>query len=312
MNELRSYPKVYNLGHRAIRDLFFGDVVVQEKVDGSQFSFGIVDGQLQCRSRGRMIPDLDDAGKLFAGAIATARDAADRNLLMEGAIYRGEAMMGPRHNVLTYERAPRGNFVLFDVDTDVEDRCDHREVLEAVAEALQCEITPEHYRGPIDDLEAIKALIEKGSFLGGPMEGLVFKNYDRFGVDGKMLMGKYVTDAFREAHKQDPNWKPRTNAGIIEQIGEVFRHERRWEKSIERLRDSGELEGSPRDIGPLIRDIQGDVLAEEYHAIAKMFMDYYAKDIRGAVIKGFPQWYKERLAEAQFDPPMESPTDVPA
>lgn len=26
MNELRSYPKVYNLGHRAIRDLFFGDV----------------------------------------------------------------------------------------------------------------------------------------------------------------------------------------------------------------------------------------------------------------------------------------------
>jgi ATP-dependent RNA circularization protein (DNA/RNA ligase family) len=36
-----SYPSIYALGHRAIRELFDGPVVVEEKIDGSQFSFGV-------------------------------------------------------------------------------------------------------------------------------------------------------------------------------------------------------------------------------------------------------------------------------
>ena len=39
---ISSYPKVYNLGHRAIVGLTEESVVVQEKVDGSQFSFGLM------------------------------------------------------------------------------------------------------------------------------------------------------------------------------------------------------------------------------------------------------------------------------
>ena len=36
-----SYPKVYAIGHAYLGALFDGEVVVTEKVDGSQFSFGI-------------------------------------------------------------------------------------------------------------------------------------------------------------------------------------------------------------------------------------------------------------------------------
>ena len=43
---LLSYPKVYNLGHKAITDLLLDPIIVEEKVDGSQFSFGMIDGQL--------------------------------------------------------------------------------------------------------------------------------------------------------------------------------------------------------------------------------------------------------------------------
>lgn len=34
MSSWTSYPKVWNLGHKAIADLLRGEVVVQEKVDG--------------------------------------------------------------------------------------------------------------------------------------------------------------------------------------------------------------------------------------------------------------------------------------
>lgn len=50
MSSYKSYPKVYNLGHSAIKDLFHDEVVIQEKLDGSQFSFGIVDGEFRRRS----------------------------------------------------------------------------------------------------------------------------------------------------------------------------------------------------------------------------------------------------------------------
>jgi hypothetical protein len=51
-----SYPKVYNMGHAAIADLLLDDVLVEEKVDGSQFSFGVFEHPeqgrvLKCRSK---------------------------------------------------------------------------------------------------------------------------------------------------------------------------------------------------------------------------------------------------------------------
>jgi len=50
-----SYPKVWNLGHPNIAMLFEEDVTVEEKIDGSQFSFGIFHGELKCRSRGQQL-----------------------------------------------------------------------------------------------------------------------------------------------------------------------------------------------------------------------------------------------------------------
>ena len=36
-----SYPDVYELGHKIVSDVLNGHVLVQEKVDGSQISFGV-------------------------------------------------------------------------------------------------------------------------------------------------------------------------------------------------------------------------------------------------------------------------------
>ena len=54
MDSWHSYPQIYALGHRYITELLLDPVLVEEKIDGSQFSFGVfeVEGehQLRCRS----------------------------------------------------------------------------------------------------------------------------------------------------------------------------------------------------------------------------------------------------------------------
>lgn len=292
---LGSYPKVYAIGHRAIRGLFDGPVVVQEKIDGSQFSFGVIDGVLRFRSRNREIhPPVDD--KLFSGAVATAQALHEEGRLVEGWIYRGEAMCAPRHNTLQYERAPKGNFVLFDIDTGLEDRMP--EGLEDVAEALGLEVVPEFFRGEVESHEHLKELLTRESMLGGAMEGVVAKNYARWGQDGKMMMGKLVRDEFKEQHRK--NWKPGDGKDVVQRIIETYKHERRWAKAVERRRDDGELQDAPQDIGPLLHSIQADVEAECVEEIKDKLWGAFRRQILAGVTSGFPYWYKERLAELQF------------
>ena len=50
MSSWNSYPKIYALGHAYLKELSLDPVIVEEKVDGSQFSFGLINGELKCKS----------------------------------------------------------------------------------------------------------------------------------------------------------------------------------------------------------------------------------------------------------------------
>lgn len=52
---IHSYPKVLAIGHRYIQPLFDGSYHTEEKVDGSQFNFGMINGELCARSKGAML-----------------------------------------------------------------------------------------------------------------------------------------------------------------------------------------------------------------------------------------------------------------
>ncbi|MEE8607939.1 MAG: RNA ligase family protein [Nitrospiraceae bacterium] len=300
MSKLRSYPKVWNLGHRAIRDLFEGPVVIQEKVDGSQFSFGVVDGVLECRSKGAQI-HLPTKDKLFKGACETAQRLFDDGILVEDWIYRGEALYGPKHNSLTYERAPNGNIILFDVDTGLEDRVADPEGLAQIGLALGLEVVPTLYVGPVANAEELKVFLDTESILGNvKVEGVVIKNYDRFGEDGKMLMGKIVSEAFREVHAGE--WK-KSNPGKTDILGAIkdqYRSTARWEKAIQHGHEEGILTDTPSDIGPLLAVIQQDIKEECEDEIKDLLFKAFWKQIGRGAIAGFPEWYKARLTELQF------------
>lgn len=297
---INSYPKVYALGHPAIKDLFDGPVVVQEKVDGSQFSWSVQDGELWCRSRGKQL-HLPVTDKLFAGACDTATQLHRGGKLVEGWQYRGEAISKPKHNTQEYDRTPKGNVILFDVDQRVEDRVADPADLAAIAAELGLECVPLLYHGEVEDLETLKAFLDRESILGGcKVEGVVVKNYQRWGRDGKQLMGKLVSEEFREKHAHE--WK-RNNPGradIVEGLKEAYRTEARWRKAIQHAAENGDLENSPRDIGHLLKAIKVDVFEECGEEIAAALFKEFWPQIQRGITAGFPEWYKEQLAQQQF------------
>ena len=71
MTSWNSYPKIYNFGHPNTKPLVGRLVRVEEKVDGSQFSFGSHDGKLRCKSR-RVEMNPNAPTDLFCMAAYTA------------------------------------------------------------------------------------------------------------------------------------------------------------------------------------------------------------------------------------------------
>lgn len=297
---IHSYCKVMALGHPKIKDVLDGYVYIQEKIDGSQGSFAIDEGGVVAmRSSGAQV-FAETADKLFRGMVATALHLAP--VLISSAVYRGEVISKLKHNTLTYGRVPKGNFVLFDVEIKPNYFCTN---FEAEAERLGLEHVPVFYRGPGKDVtkEMLEEFLTRDSMLGGcKIEGVVIKNYDKFGEDGKILTAKYVSPAFVEKHKLA--WKG-TNPGpqdVIDGLIESLKTEARWEKAAQHLRDRGELKGTLQDIGPLIKEAQSDLEAEEKEAVIKALYDWAWPKIRRGATGGLPEWYKEKLAIAAFEP----------
>jgi len=296
---IRSYSSPFNLGHKALTNLFnCKRIIVQEKIDGSQFSFGLVDGELECRSKGQKVL-AEDPG-MFALAYATARDLAIQGLLREGYTYRGEFLMKPKHNTLVYDRVPKGNIILFDIDCGDQDYLGWGEV-EDIARSLDLEYVPTWEQEGKPSIEQIEIWMQEKSVLGNTtIEGLVFKNYNEFGRDSKVLMGKYVSEKFREKHDKD--WKDRNpgDKAFTAMLTEQYSTEARWAKAVQHLREAGELENEPRDIPKLLKEVNRDVLEECGEEIADKLFKHFWKQISRGLARGLPEWYKETLMEDTF------------
>lgn len=297
---IHSYSTVYAIGHAATAELFLDTVLVEEKVDGSQFSFGVIDGVLQCRSKGQQLV-VDAPEKMFATGVQTALTLAPS--LRPGWVYRCEYLEKPKHNTLVYGRTPVMNVILFDVQANGDQVYLSPEEKFQEAARLDLECVPVLYEGRVESVEALKALLERESCLGGTtIEGVVVKNYARFGVDKKALMGKYVSERFKEVHTGD--WRERnpSSGDVVQRLITRYRTDARWQKAVQHLREVGTLEGSPRDIGALIREVPADVKRECEEEIKAALFGWAWPQVQRAITAGLPEWYKEQLAAAAFPP----------
>jgi hypothetical protein len=274
-------------------------ILIEEKIDGSQFSFGLIDGQLRMKSKGQELHPGTNG--MFEEALKTVEELKDK--LTPGWTYRAEYLRKPKHNALAYNRIPSKCLIVFDINISEETYLDY-DSKKLEAENLGLEVVPILFRGMVCDIEQLKNLLDRESILGGQkIEGFVIKNYERFDQSKKALMGKFVSEAYKEVHRS--NWKidNPTSKDIITQIGEDYRTPARWNKAIQHLKERGELKESPEDIGKLLKEVNIDILKECQDEIKQRLFKYAWEKISRISTRGLAQWYKDELLKNQkFSP----------
>lgn len=300
--EMKAFPKIFHVGAPEVTLLFTGEVEVTEKVDGSQIGFGRVEnGDLIIRSKGVVMYNGASYSepKLFKSAINQILSVQDK--IKPGYFFYGEAVTSPRHNTLSYEKTPTGFIALYGVLTPEGWVSDHKTLTE-YAVGLGIDVVPLLYKGEISSKEQLDALMNTDSFLGKEkIEGVVVKNYTQKSNWHMSLecFGKFVREGFKE--RNGANKDHQKGNDLLDLIG-AFKTDARWEKAVQRARDNGTITGSAKDIGPMIQDIILDLETEEQGYIKEQLYKLFRKQITGATVAGFPEWYKEKLLVGAFKP----------
>lgn len=303
-NIVPGYSSPENVGHKRLEGFWDGGpIFISEKVDGGQCSAMLsTDGTLCMRSHKTQL-NIDAPDKMFQPAVDTFRSLMEQGLLKAGYIYRGEAMPKPKSNTICYGRAPKGGFMLFDVDKGGEDYMLPDEMA-AEAERLGLECVP--LLATITErptLEWLDGLINRESILGGSLiEGCVGKNYRVWThQEHHVMMFKYVRPSFREINKIDFKLRNPSGKDIVGNIIATYATSARWQKAVQHLREDGKLQEAPQDIPLLMAEISRDILCECGDEIRdKLFNHFWKKDISRGVTAGLAEWWKQQLKEAAF------------
>lgn len=310
MKTVPTYGKILTLGSAFTENALVGEISIQEKVDGSLFGFGTTEhGEVVMRSKGAQLfednySDMFRQGVEYIMSIRKAVQSIGNN-----TYFYCEYLQKPKHNTLVYKDVPTNHLVLFDVVKN--GKYATREELEKYANFLGIDLIPELYRGDLMKYllrkhekgmslpgDYLKAMTETTtSFLGNEtIEGIVVKNYHQtilLGGNVFPLFTKYVREAFRERHSAD--WKIRQPKDSLQDWMEGFRAEARWQKALIHAKEKGILQNSPRDIGPLLKMIQEDIVAEEEENIRNYLYKAFIGDILRKSVARFPEWYKDQL-----------------
>jgi hypothetical protein len=279
-------------------------LTLQEKVDGSQISFGRINGQLFVKSHNHML-DLNNPQKLFTAAVGSLSNLA----LPDGLVFRGEYLNKPKHNTLTYERVPLRNIIIYDIEQG-DGTCDYMSVPDVIltANLYGFEVVPTLYTGMIDNIMVetlmLNEMLETPSVLGGTkIEGIAIKCYSMVDCNEKILMAKWVSPQFKEANHGN-SWN--SNMGKKDVVGEIvaiYDTEARYVKTVNHCREDGLLVDEMKDIGPLMRALNQDFEDECADEIKDMLYKKFRKNIMRGVSAGFPEWYKAVLLDAAAKEP---------
>lgn len=288
------------------------ELVVEEKVDGSQFSFGFIANQygahmMSFKSKNVDIP-YASTDSMFSHAVRYLYSKAVSTIVPKNVVFRCEFLSSKKHNKLTYDRIPNGYLVMFGAEDLVTGKSVNREVWSLIARELGIEVVREFGRintagkSVEDVIKEASVHLGKQSMLGGSMiEGVVLKRTSNYIVDqgGIPIYVKIVGDEFREiARVPSRRLRNISPSEVVQKLVDMVEKDAIFSKAVQHLLEEGKIAGNNSDIGPLIKEVQKDI-AIEMEAPAKEVLWEWAKEqvIRGCV-SGFAKWYQARLARA--------------
>lgn len=287
--KIYGYGKIYNLGDRRVEGILDGPVSIEEKIDGSQFSF-LKDDSGVLHFRSKKVELLLGMNPLFDKSMTGVLSQFGK--VPEGYVFRGEALRIPQHNHLRYSRTPRHHVIIWDVHK-LGEECLPYDEMKAIAEDAGFEVVPQYAADlKVNRISDLKAFLDEESILGGPIEGIVIKARGKLNGDGNLLAAKFVAPSFREVTGTS---KHRGSKNPFKELGQKYCTEARWMKAVQHLRESGELTGTLADIGRLIKEVHTDLQDECVDQIKEDLWSLARKDILKESSKGLSEWYKDHL-----------------
>lgn len=299
------YPKIRTFGYKGTEKLKDLPVFISEKLDGSNVSIhcitvgypcGTVRKELRLASRTRWI---DIESKQFTFFLLWVKEHEQQ--LLNG-LEPGEVLWGEfcnNHNILKYER--KSPFVMFDFSytTPLGERIFQSFESSNVWSAYKVrrgwdffDIVPCVSR---PNLIGVANLLEEWnknkSMLGGPIEGIVIKNYEHRDDDGQPLFVKIVNESFKEDFKKTYA----VGDSLEETLCQAVFSEARFRKGVQRLKENEEYAGTVKDIPKILSIIQKDIEEESMDTIKEFLLKKYWTPAKKLLNYKIVQRYKQEL-----------------
>ena len=300
------YPKVLHVGAPLVETIFFNEVEITEKVDGSQCRIRLTEDAVMVGSKNQGIADM--------GMFEIAHEQGDRihaetdwRTLGDDVMLFCEFLKEPRHNTIKYDRVPLNNLYLFGAMLG----SDHMVTGGLVEIAEHLDIDPPNIMssGMVENAEELKEFMTQQSYLGGSLvEGVVIKNYNRtydpLQVHSQEYIGypmaaKFVREDFKRANAKQWNTVDRKKG--IDAIVEMFFTGERFMKTVQHLKDEGKIDYQKSDLKYLIPEFFGDLMDEKKEEMTRIIMSEIFRVLKkrasGYVVKS---WI-DHLTEKQFE-----------
>lgn len=279
----KKYIKIRALGTDETEGIFEGTCVVQEKVDGANFSFYVENNKLLVASRNMVMVDKKNSGNWKAILPVTEAYNQHKDKFNPNYLYVGESTQ--RHTI-SYTDIP--NFIGYDIWNDeTESFLDWKEA-KIEFESIGLSFIHVHFEreGSEITIEELEECIKHSLYKEGDAEGIVIKNYSKLNKYDNPLFAKIVTDSFKEQNRavfKGTNQPTKEgNSTII--IASTYSTEARIEKIIHKLVDEGnklDMSMIPVLFNAVAEDIFEENAVEIYHTFDKI--DF--KHLRGIVAK---------------------------
>ena len=279
---MKKYDSIPRYGKQGTRDILGTEVVVMEKLDGANASFGIIDGELKMFSRNQ---ELDEHNTL-RGFYDWVKQNVDAGKLFVSTIYFGEWLVP---HTVHYKKEAQGKFYLFDIyDVKTETYLDWNITVQA-AKHLKLRTPEVFFRGELHSMTDVDRYLGQSELTEIPNtgEGIVVKDYE-----GQQFV-KIVSDKFKETKSIKQPSLDRTDIGTL--IDSVLTPQR-VEKLIHKKIDLGLLpaELDITDTGNVLKalssDVVNDIFEEEMHVFLDMLRKKISKKTPIVVRELLEQW----------------------
>ncbi|AEQ34382.1 RNA ligase [Bacillus phage Bastille] len=300
--EQKKYTKVLRYGKKGTAGLLTPEteIVILEKVDGSNASFGN-DTELDRLRKFSRNNELTDVYGLN-GFVEWADKTINPNELLPDVLYFGEWLAPHKVQYPEYTRT----FVLFDLFDTVTRTYASFDDVEAEAKRLNLKLVPVLYRGKYISYEHLESFVgqtQMGGIIGDKKggEGIVVK----LASNDNSVFLKLVDEAFLEVHNKGGNSQqkaPKDPNKVSEERKFVNNTvtKARVDKIIYKLQDEGKLpeEITIQDMGLILslagRLVYDDIIEEERDMLPE---EFEPKEVRRAIGGVLPNIVKEILKE---------------